>query len=81
VGATASVAGDVARVAWQPSPGATSYRASVGSVPGGADLYPLTELGSSTAAHAGVSPGFRGWVRIFAVNRCGTSTGVDVFLQ
>lgn len=80
-GITGTVSGNLARVAWQLAPGATSYRGYAGSLQGSADLLPMTEIGNRTEALAFVSAGFRGWVRIFAVNACGQSAGADVFVQ
>ena len=76
-----SVGNGIARANWRASPGATSYRAMLGSTPGGSDIYPSTELGNVTGAAAPVSPGFRAWLRIVAVGACGTSAPSDFFLQ
>lgn len=80
-GVSGGVAGGVARVQWNASAGATSYLVQAGSAVGAANLFPLTDIGNSTAAQAPVPPGFTAWVRIFARNACGTSAGVDFFLQ
>src|SRR5690606_41093091 len=80
-GLRAQVTGTLARLECQAAPDATSYLGHAGSAPGGADLYPLTDLGPSTTVQAYVAPGFRGWVRIYAANACGLSAGQDVVVQ
>jgi hypothetical protein len=75
-----AVVDGIARVSWQPSAGATSYRVQVGSTPGAADLYPATELGFTTIIQGPVGPDFQAWVRIVAVSSCGVSPPADVFL-
>jgi hypothetical protein len=78
---TGVVNGGFARVQWAPVPAATSYLIQAGSVVGGADLYALSDVGSSTTAGAAVPPGFRAWVRVVAANGCGRSAPTDVFVQ
>jgi hypothetical protein len=81
VGLTGSVSDGVARLVWQVSPGATAYRGSVGSVRGAGDLIPLIDLGSRPGIEARVDGGFEAWVRIWAVNACGSSAPADVWLS
>ena len=76
-----SVTAGFARALWTAVPGATSYLIQAGSQPGTADLYALTNLGSATQAGAAVPEGFRGWIRVVAVNACGSSLPADVFVQ
>jgi hypothetical protein len=78
---TGRVGNGMARANWAASVGATSYRASVGTVQGSADIVPPTDLGNVTGAEALVPPGFRAWLRIVAVNGCGASAPTDIFLQ
>jgi hypothetical protein len=80
-GLSAVVTDGVVRVAWQPSPGATSYRGQAGSIQGADNLYPITELGNTTVVEAPVDAGFAAWLRIVAVNGCGTSAPADVFVS
>jgi YVTN family beta-propeller protein len=80
-GLSGSVVGTTATVRWSPSPGATSYVVHAGTIQGSADLFngnvgPIISLSAS-----GVPPGFRAWVRIFAINGCGSSAGADVLVQ
>ena len=77
---SAAVVGGVARVSWQAPPGATSFRGQAGSAPGADDLFPITSFGTATAIEAPVGFGFQAWVRIVAVNSCGSSTPADVFV-
>lgn len=79
---TGSIVAGSATVSWPVVPGAASYIVSAGSSPGGANLYPATNVGAATAVGAtGLSPGFSAWVRVAAVNACGQSAPVDFFLQ
>jgi hypothetical protein len=80
-GVTGGVSGGIARVQWAASAGATEYLVQAGSTQGTANLFPLTNIGNNLGAQAPVPAGFTAWVRIFARNACGTSTGVDFFLQ
>lgn len=77
----ASISNGFARVRWSAVSGATRYLIQAGSSAGAADLFALTDLGASVEAGASVPPGFRAWVRVFAVNACGVSAPADVFLQ
>jgi hypothetical protein len=81
IGLRAEVGGGVARVSWLPAANASAYRASVGSSPGAADLVPATELGSGTSVQAPVAPTFRGWLRVLAVNACGSGPPADVLVS
>jgi hypothetical protein len=76
-----SINAGFASVRWSAVPGATSYRIQAGSAPGAADLYAITDLGSSTQAGAAVPAGFRGWIRVVAANPCGSSLPADIFVQ
>jgi hypothetical protein len=76
-----SVTAGFARVSWTAVPGATSYLIQAGTHPGSADLYARTNVGSATEASAAVAEGFRGWVRVVAVNACGASLPADAFVQ
>jgi hypothetical protein len=76
-----SVTAGFARVFWTAVSGATSYLIQAGTHPGTADLYALTNVGGNTQAGAAVPEGFRSWVRVLAVNACGTSLPADVFVQ
>lgn len=80
-GLTGSVGNGIARASWMPSPGATSYQVTVGSVQGAADVYAPVDLGNATSAQAAVGPGFRAWLRLVAINACGTSAPADLFLS
>lgn len=80
-GLAAGVANGVARVTWNASPEAASYRASAGSSPGAADVYPLTELGAVTGIEAPVGDDFEAWVRVIAVNACGSSDPAEVLVS
>ena len=80
-GVTGGVSGGVARVQWNASAGATSYLLQAGTSQGAANIVPLSDFGATTAVQAPVPSGFTAWVRIFARNACGTSTGVDFFIQ
>jgi hypothetical protein len=76
-----SVVNGTARVDWSPSPGATEYRVQVGAVQGGAEMFIGTVAGTTGIGAAGLPAGFAAWVRVSAVNACGTSAGVDLFLR
>jgi hypothetical protein len=80
--ATGSVLNGTGTVTWSPVPGATSYIVSAGTTQGGANLFPPTNVGLTTAASAsGLPPGFTAWVRVVAVNACGQSAPGDFFLR
>jgi hypothetical protein len=79
---TGSLVNGVGTVTWGAVPGATSYTVQAGSTQGGANLFPLTNLGLATVASAaGLPPGFTAWVRVRAVNACGQSAPTDFFLS
>jgi hypothetical protein len=67
-------------VRWSPSPGATSYVVQVGAIQGSAELF-NRNVGPIVSLSAGVPPRFTAWVRIVAINGCGSSAGADVFVQ
>lgn len=69
----ATFGGGVAAVAWAPVAGATSYIVRAGVQPGASDLF-NGNVGNTTAVSAsGLPPGFQAFVRVHAVNACGTS--------
>ena len=71
-----------ASVSWPAVPGATSYIISAGTTQGAANLFPATNLGTQTFAGAnGLPSGFAAWVRVVAVNACGQSAPMDLYLQ
>lgn len=77
-----SVVSGTAAVSWLPVPGATHYTLQVGTMLGGFDLVPVTNLGTSTAVSAsGLPLDFSAWVRVIAVNACGQSAPSDFRLQ
>ena len=78
---TGGISGGIARLAWQASPGATSYVLQAGSSPGASDHVPPTGVGNVLGVQAPVPPGFATYVRVFARNACGTSAGVDYLVQ
>lgn len=77
------VLNDTAAVSWPPVPGATGYILQAGTTPGGADLVPATNLGLATGASAsGVPAGFTAWVRVTAIDACGSMAAqTDFFLH
>ena len=62
-----------ATVSWQPVAGATSYVVQAGSQPGGSDLFNGNVGNMTTVSATGLPPGFRAFVRVYAVNDCGVS--------
>ncbi len=70
---TGTFVGGVATVSWQPVSGATSYLVQAGSQPGGSDLFSGNVGNSTSASASGLPPSFRAFVRVSAVNACGTS--------
>lgn len=80
-GISAAISNGFARVQWAAVPGAVRYLVQAGSQVGFSDLFPPSDVGGSTMVGASVPPGFRAWVRVVAVNACGTSSPTDVFLQ
>ena len=77
------VVGGTASVNWPAVPGATSYTLSAGTVQGGTQYLPPTNIGANTGASAsGLPAGFTAWVRVIAVNACGqASVPRDFFVQ
>jgi hypothetical protein len=68
---TATFAGGIAALSWQPVTGATSYIVQAGSQPGGADIF-SGNVGNTTAVSAsGLPSSFHAFVRVSAVNACG----------
>ena len=81
MGVHATVAGVTASASWPPVGGATSYLVAAGSSPGLSDIF-YGNVGNAGAVSAGVSPGFRAYVRVMAVNACGQSAAsAEVFMQ
>lgn len=80
-GLQGGVSAGVAFVNWSASAGATHFIVQAGTMQGGANLYPPTNIGASTGASAPVPAGFQAWVRVVAVNACGSSAPADVFIQ
>jgi Matrixin len=78
---SATVVDGIAQLRWSPANRAASYRGQAGSAPGASDIYPLSELGATTSIDTPVGRGFSAWIRLFAVNSCGASAPVDVFLR
>jgi hypothetical protein len=80
-GVSGSVVAGTASVAWTAVPGATSYIVRAGVTPGGSELF-NGNVGATTSVSAGGLPaGFRAFVRILAVNACGTSApSADVLI-
>lgn len=76
-------ANGTASVTWPPVAGATSYLLSAGTVQGGEQYVPLSNIGNVTGVSAsGLPPGFTAWVRVIAVNACGQqSVPRDFFVQ
>ena len=78
-----NVAAGVAGASWVPVAGASSYIVQAGTVQGAANLF-NGNIGPSTAASAsGLPPGFRAFVRVFAVNACGVPgpPAADILIQ
>jgi hypothetical protein len=70
---TASLVGGAGTVTWPAVVGATSYIVIAGSEPGRSDLF-NGHVGNVTSVTAtGLPAGFRAYVRVYAVNACGTS--------
>jgi hypothetical protein len=78
---TGGVANGVASVTWTAG-GAASFIVQAGTMQGGANLFPPTNLGAATGASAVVGSGFQAWVRVAPVNACGQAgTPHDVFIH
>jgi hypothetical protein len=71
-GVTGGVTAGVARVSWNAVPGATTYVVEAGAAPGTSSLF-NGNVGSTVSVSAAFFPGFRAYVRVFAVNDCGRS--------
>ena len=63
----------IAAVSWQAVGGATSYVVQAGSVPGASDLFSGNVGSATTVSASGLPPGFRAFVRVYAVSSCGIS--------
>jgi hypothetical protein len=73
------VAGGNATVRWTAAPGATSYIVQAGTAPGLSDIF-HGNIGPSNLVAAEVGGGFSAYVRIVAVNACGTSAASEEIL-
>lgn len=69
----ASLSGGTGTVTWSAAAGATSYLVRAGSAPGGSDLFNGNVGNTTSASASGLPAGFRAFVRVHAVNACGTS--------
>jgi predicted phage tail protein len=72
-GVSGSLIAGTGRVTWAAVPGATSYVVVAGSTPGGSDLFNGNVGNATTVSASGLPAGFRAYVRVYAVNACGTS--------
>jgi predicted phage tail protein len=71
---TATFANGVATVGWAAVSNATSYVVRAGSQPGGADLFNGNVGNATTVSASGLPSAFSAYVRVYAVNACGTSS-------
>jgi cellulose 1,4-beta-cellobiosidase len=69
----ASLNSGTGTVTWSAVAGATSYLVRAGSAPGGSDLFNGNVGNVTSASASGLPAGFRAFVRVHAVNACGTS--------
>jgi hypothetical protein len=76
------IEGSTAIVSWSAVPGAAQYILQAGTSPGASDLLPPTPAGLTTSVAApGWPTGFAAWVRVTAVDACGTTASGDVWLH
>ncbi|MGQ0736089.1 MAG: matrixin family metalloprotease [Acidobacteriota bacterium] len=76
------VVNGIAMASWVAVPGVIHYLFQAGTSPGASDLVPLTNIGTTTGVSAsGVVPGFAAWVRVIAVNDCGSSVPADFLVR
>lgn len=80
-GLTGAVVAGTGTVSWNPSPGATSYAVQAGASQGGTELFDDTVGDVASVSASGLPSGFMAWVRVIAVNACGSSAPQDVFVQ
>ena len=69
----ASLNSGVGTVTWSAVPGATSYIVRAGLTAGGSDLFNGNVGNTTVVSASGLPAGFRAYVRVYAVNACGTS--------
>ncbi len=74
IGVAAQAAGNTVSIGWQPAAGATGYVLEAGSGPGAADLA-VVPLGA--AALVATAPQGTYFVRVRALNACGSSTSSE----
>jgi YVTN family beta-propeller protein len=80
-GLVGTVVAGTGTVTWNPSAGATGYIIKAGANQGGAELYDANIGTATSVAASGLPSGFMAWVRVFAINGCGTSAHRDVLVQ
>jgi hypothetical protein len=80
-GLTGAVAAGTATAGWDPSLGATGYVVQAGASQGGAELFNGNVGNITSISASGLPPGFTAWVRVIAVNACGSSPPQEVFLH
>lgn len=80
-GLTGAVVAGTGTVSWNPSPGATSYAVQAGASQGGTELFDDNVGDVTSVSASGLPSGFTAWVRVIAVNACGSSAPQDVFVQ
>jgi predicted phage tail protein len=80
-GLTGAVVAATATVSWNPSPGATSYVVQAGASQGATEFFNGNVGNVTTVSASGLPSGFTAWVRVIAVNACGSSAPQDVFVQ
>jgi hypothetical protein len=77
-----SVVAGAATVSWPQVPEAAFYILAAGTLPGGTDIYPATDIGLTNVVTAtDLPPGFAAWVRVSAVNACGQSAPTFAFVR
>jgi hypothetical protein len=79
-GLAGSFTGGTAVVSWAPSIDADSYHVQAGSAPTTSDLFDANVGRVTSVAASGLPPWFRAFVRVRAVNACGTSAPGFVLL-
>jgi Matrixin len=79
---TGGVMAGTATASWPSVAGALRYVIQVGTTLGAADLLAPTDIGPATFVSAsGVPAGFSAWLRIAAINECGTGPPADLLVQ
>jgi hypothetical protein len=69
----ASLISGTGTVTWSGVAGATSYLVRAGLTPGGSELFNGNVGNTTSVSASGLPAGFRAFVRVYAVNACGTS--------